>query len=310
MSTLKLERLLSDRALLAATCEALAKHMNGRRMHRLRFLLAELALRPDGGSLFSQDREWLTAGMGLADDLRGRWEAELTRLRSVGVNMVACIDAAYPVNLTLVHDSPPLLFVRGALNGRDRRAVAIVGTRKASKDGLDLAQRLASGVVEKGYTVVGGLAAGIDTAAHAAAVNAGGRTIAVLGTDVERVYPASNRALAEAVCSSGACVSQFLPGSATGSWSFPARNLTTSGLSLATVVVEASATSGARHQAEAALEHGRPVFLVESLVTRQRWADEMASASHGAHVVGDEAEIVQRLERHLEIVADSGFVFA
>jgi len=310
MGTARLEQLLSDKALLVATCEVLARHMNGPAMRRLRFLLEELSLDPDGQSLYEEDREWLDAGIGRAVERCEHWRTELARLRDVGIDVLACIDTDYPLNLSLVHDSPPLLFVKGALLGEDRRAVAIVGTRSASKSGLDLAARLASGVVEHHYTVVAGLAAGIDTAAHAAAVNAGGRTIAVFGTDIERTYPAANRALANAVCRQGACVSQFLPGTASGAWAFPARNLTTSGLSMATIVVEASETSGARLQAEAALAHGKPVFLVKSLVTNQPWAEDMSKSQGDVTVINEADEVTGRLEEHLATVANNSFSFA
>ena len=310
MGTSRLERLSSDRALLVATCEALARHMNGSAMRRVRFLLEELARDPDGLSLYEDDREWLDAGIGRATARRDHWEAELERLRDVGVSVIACVDDDYPLNLRLVHDGPPLLFVRGTLVDDDRRAVAIVGTRRASKDGLDLAERLALGVVRRDFTVIAGLADGIDTAAHAAAVNAVGRTIAVFGTDIERIYPAANRTLARAICRHGACVSQFLPGTASGAWAFPARNLTTSGLSMATVVVEASETSGARLQAKAALAHGKPVFLVESLVTSQPWAAEMSKSRGDVTVVREADAIVEHLEEHLRLITNASFSFA
>ena len=310
MGTVKLENLLSDKPLLVATCEVLARHMNGPAMRRLRFLLEELALDASGASLYPEDREWLDAGIDKAVERHGHWQADLARLCNVGVDLTACIDDNYPLNLSLVHDGPPLLFVRGELTSCDRRAVAIVGTRSASKSGLDLAERLASGVVERDYTVIAGLAVGIDTAVHAAAVNAGGRTIAVFGTDIERTYPAANRALAAAISRHGACVSQFLPGTASGAWAFPARNLTTSGLSMATVVVEASETSGARLQAEAALAHGKPVFLVNSLVTSQPWAQEMADSPGDVTVISEADEVVERLEEHLAILANTSFAFA
>ena len=310
METRTLEQLLSDRALLVAVCESLAKSMNARAMWRLAFLLEELALDRDASALHPEDRGWLEAGLASAAARHNHWEGELARLRVAGIAMIACTDSSYPLNLRLVHDAPPLLFVDGELTSEDRRAVAIVGTRAASDVGRALASRLAAGVVKRGYTVVAGLAAGIDTAAHAAALNAGGRTIAVFGTEIERVYPVANRTLAKAISKRGACVSQFLPGTASGRWSFPARNLTTSGLSMATVVVEASESSGARRQAEAALKHGKPVFLVESLVTDQPWAQEMSQSPSNVTVVQDAEQIVDALDDHLAVVADGTFAFA
>lgn len=296
---------LDDRALLVAVCEDLVPFMNGEKMCRLSLVLDELALDPGGSLLDDEDRSWFSAAVERSRDRRGHWELELKRLDQDGVRVMARIDPEYPVNLTLVHDAPPLLFVDGDLNEQDRRAVAVVGTRTASPEGQDLASAISTGLVSHGYTVVAGLAKGIDTAAHASALNAGGRTIAVFGTPIRTVYPAAHKPLARRIAQTGACVSQFLPGVRTGRWSFPARNLTGSGLSLATVVVEASESSGARHQAEAALRHGKRVFLVESLVTAQPWAASLASMTSNATVVGGSDAIVDELEASLVVGDDA-----
>lgn len=260
---------------LLAVCEQRARSMNGAAARRLVAVLDELSLGID--FVDRQDQEWLREALVEADRL-GRsafWAKEVERLKDDGVDILSCVDSSYPVNLAMTHDQPPVLFVRGGLIDSDARAVAVVGTRSASRQGLRLASRLASELVEGGVTIVSGLAKGIDTAAHAAVINAGGRTIAVYGTTIDRVYPAANRELARAVARSGACVSQFLPTTRTGPWCFPVRNVTTSGLSLGTIVVEAGEQSGARLQAEAALAHGKCVFLVEEL-TRYSWAKQMA----------------------------------
>lgn len=293
--------LLDDRALLVAVCENLVPSMNGSSMQRLACVLDELALSPDGRQLDEFDLEWLESGLSSAESKRGWWEGELARLRDLGVELIASADPSYPVNLTLVHDRPPLLFVNGKITEQDRRAVAVVGTREASQGGVNLAQRICRGLVAQEYTVVSGLAKGIDTAAHAATLNAGGRTIAVFGTPIEKIYPAANRAMAHRIAGAGACVSQFLPHTNTGPWAFPARNITGSGLSLATVVVEASESSGARIQAEAALKHGKRVFLVEPLVTKHAWATDMLSESLSTKVVSDADHIVEELEADLAV---------
>jgi DNA processing protein len=199
----------------------------------------------------------------------------------------------------MVYDHPPVLFVRGTLQASDARSVAVVGTRQPSRAGLELATSLARQLAATGITIVSGLAKGIDTAAHAAALNAGGRTVAVFGTTIDQVYPASNKSLARSVSRSGACVSQFLPGHATGPWSFPVRNVTASGLSLGTIVVEAGATSGARLQAQAAVAHGKKVFLVEQLVTGQPWASEMAAAEPLVTVARDADAILEAVDAEL-----------
>jgi DNA processing protein len=144
-------------------------------------------------------------------------------------------------------------------------------------------------------TVISGLARGIDTAAHEAALAAGGRTIAVLGTGIESpIYPAENRELAERMLERGALVSQFRPTAPPTKFSFPMRNVVMSGMSAGTVVVEASSTSGAKMQARLALEHGKPVFLLDSLVTRQAWARDYAER-RGARVVRSVDDIVAAL---------------
>lgn len=298
---------LADRALLVAVCEDLVPFMNGEKMCRLSLVLDELALEPDGSLVDDEDRSWFQAAVERSRERRAFWDLELKRLDQLGISIIAAIDPDYPINLTLVHDAPPLLFVEGRFDDRDRRAVAVVGTRAASSEGLHLAGVISADLVAQGYTVVSGLAKGIDAAAHAAALNAGGRTIAVFGTPIETVYPAVHKALAKQIARTGACVSQFLPSARTGRWSFPARNLTGSGMSLATVVVEASESSGARHQAQAALRHGKRVFLVESLVTAQPWAQQMESESRNVTVVSGAEMIVKELEADLAVGDDAVF---
>jgi DNA processing protein len=186
-------------------------------------------------------------------------------------------DDDYPANLRMIHNRPPFLMGRGSLGRDDERAVAVVGTRQASAEGRKAAYEIGRQLAEQSVTVISGLAEGIDTSAHRGALAAGGRTVAVFGTGIEIVYPAKNRALADAVASSGACVSQFWPSTRGARWTFPVRNLVTSGLSLGTVVVEAGETSGARLQAEAALRHGKRVFLLDRLARAQPWARAIAS---------------------------------
>lgn len=203
-------------------------------------------------------------------------ERLIEELAGRGISLVTVLDDGYPANLRLVYDRPPFLFVRGDLRDEDRRAIAVVGTRRASKEGLREADHLARGLVERGVVVVSGLALGIDTAAHEAALAVGGRTIAVIGNGISvPIYPRGNRALADRIVDSGgAVVSQFLPQAPPKPDNFRLRNRTMSGLALGTAVVEASGKSGARMQARMALEHGKRVFLVRELVTREPWAEQ------------------------------------
>jgi len=224
-------------------------------------------------------------------------------LGAKGVQLVTVLDDGYPWNLRMVYDRPPFLFVRGQLDDGDVRAVAVVGTRNASDAGLREADVMARGLVEHGVTVVSGLARGIDAAAHEAALAAGGRTIAVIGTGIERVYPAEHAELTERiVAAGGAVVSQFWPESPPTTFRFPMRNRTMSGLALGTVVVEASGKSGARMQARLALEHGKRVFLVRDLVTNEPWAQRYRDHA-GATEVGSVADVLEVIERLSEPVA-------
>jgi len=157
-------------------------------------------------------------------------------------------------------------------------------------------------LAEAGFTVVSGLARGIDSAAHLGALEAGGRTVAVLGTGIERMYPAENAALAERIAGSGGLVSQFWPTAGPTRTTFPMRNAVSAGLALATVVVEASATSGARHQARLALGQGRLVVLPDELVGAEAWARAVA-ARNGVAVVGDLGGLVGILDRQARLEA-------
>jgi DNA processing protein len=218
----------------------------------------------------------------------GAWEAAGMRLHTV-------LDPGYPENLRAVHDRPPFVFVAGTLAAADRRAIAVVGARVASPHGVWAARAIAEHLVDQSYTVVSGLAAGIDNAAHTAALAAGGRTVAVIGTGLRRYYPPHHEALQRRIAAECAVISQFWPDAPPSRRSFPMRNAVMSGLSLATVVVEASLTSGSRIQARLALEHGRPVFLLESLLEHQ-WAREFA-AKPGARVISSPEEITTFVER-------------
>jgi DNA processing protein len=172
----------------------------------------------------------------------------------------------------------------------------VVGARKATPQGLASAATIAQHLTDNGYTVVSGLAAGIDTAAHTAALARNGRTVAVIGTGLARCYPAQNAALQRRIAADCAVISQFWPDAPPSRRSFPMRNAVMSGFALATVVVEASDTSGARMQARLACAQGRPVFLLASLVQRQAWAKDYASRP-GTHVVRQPEDITTILER-------------
>ena len=221
-------------------------------------------------------------------------EAMLAELADDGIQLTSVLADDYPANLRVIYNLPPFLTYRGALRDDDTRSVAIVGTRQASQEGVEEASRLAAALTGAGVTVLSGLARGIDTAAHDATLAAGGRTIAVMGTGIRTVYPAENRDLAERIAETGALVSQFWPDTPPTTYSFPRRNIVMSGMGQGTVVIEASATSGAKMQARYALEHGKQVFLLASLVRHHPWARKYLD--RGAIEVADAGEIVRRLQ--------------
>jgi DNA processing protein len=223
-------------------------------------------------------------------------EEQVITYEEEGIQLVTVLERTYPANLRMVHDRPPVLFVRGELKAADERAVAVVGSRKASPAGLETAAAIARELVGHDYVVFSGLAAGIDTAAHKATLAAGGRTVAVVGTGLRHYFPKQNRELQDRLAATTAVVSQFWPGQEPRRWTFPQRNAVMSGLARATVVVEAGNKSGARMQARLAIEHGRPVFLLRSLL-RHQWALTYASERPGTYVVDDGDEVVEHLER-------------
>jgi DNA processing protein len=203
-------------------------------------------------------------------------------------------DVGYPALLAVTR-LPPALFIRGSITEDDGLAVAIVGARRASSYGIEVAERLAADLAARGVTIVSGLARGIDTAAHRGALAAGGRTIAVLGHGIDVCYPPENRALADDIVANGALVSQFFPGTPPRPWHFPERNRTLAGLALGVVVVEAAARSGALITAGAAADFGREVYAVPGRITSETAAGPHGLLRDGATLVRSWMDIVQEL---------------
>jgi DNA processing protein len=231
------------------------------------------------------------------------WRKTLDDATADGITRLITVDdSEYPENLRRIYNHPPFLFVRGTLLPQDTRSIAIVGTRRPQgPEGPRQARELASELARRGVTVVSGMAAGIDTVAHTAALEAGGRTIAVLGTGIDKVFPKENAFLATRIPGEqGALISQFWPGAPPSKISFPMRNVVTSGISLGTVVVEANGKSGARLQARLAIEHGKRVFLVRSLVLQEEWARKFAER-RGVKVVETVDEVLPVMEAELEV---------
>ncbi len=187
-------------------------------------------------------------------------------LQSKDIQVLTWLDEQYPRLLREIDQSPPVLYVRGGLNISDEIAVAVVGTRRVTKYGRQVAEEIAIGLAQNGVTVVSGLARGVDSIAHQAALEAGGRTIAVLGSGVDKIYPPEHRRLAERIIAQGALLSDYPPGTQPDATNFPPRNRIISGLSLAVVVVEAGEKSGALITASFAADQGRDVFAVPGYI--------------------------------------------
>lgn len=228
-----------------------------------RFGSIEEVMEARGGELARVPR----VGWKLADEIvmvRESDEAqrEIERAEELGVHLVSIESPDYPEGLKYIHYPPILLYMRGEWTREDLLAFAVVGSRRCSYYGRSQAERLARGLAARGITVVSGLAVGIDSAAHRACLKAGGRTIAVLGSGLARIYPRHNESLADQVAEQGALISEFPMLAAPEATNFPRRNRLISGLSLGVIIVEAGRRSGALITANWALEQGKEVFAV------------------------------------------------
>jgi DNA processing protein len=197
-------------------------------------------------------------GAGRQMDLDQVW----AKIEAQGINILTWADEEYPARLREIDQPPPVLYIRGEYLQDDLFAVAIVGTRKVTPYGRQVTEELASFLAANGITVVSGLARGVDAIAHQTALKVGGRTMAILGSGVDRIYPPEHRGLAEQMMERGAVISDYAVGTPPDASNFPPRNRIISGLSLAVVVVEAAETSGALITAEFAAEQGREVFAI------------------------------------------------
>lgn len=210
-----------------------------------------------------------------------------------GIRMILHDDIEYPQSLKSIYDPPPYLFIKGEILPSDSMAIAIVGSRKASNYGLLTSKWLASELAKSGLTIISGMARGVDSYAHLGALEAKGRTIAVMGCGLDKAYPPENRSLKEKIESFGASISEYPPGSPPLAWHFPARNRIISGLSLGVIITEAGEKSGALITADMALEQGKEVFAVPGNIREK--------THRGTHqLIKDGAKLVQGVEDILE----------
>lgn len=235
-------------------------------------------------------------------------DAEVDRIHAAGIQILTWDDPGYPSLLRHIHGPPALLYVRGELTPADEWAVAVVGTRRASVYGREVTRRLAGDLAANGIAVVSGLARGIDTQAHKAALEAGGRSIAVLGHGLDRIYPAENANLAREIIERGALVTEYALGIPPEGGNFPARNRIISGLSLGALVVEAGEGSGALITADFAVEQGREVFAVPGNIFHRGAAGTNRLIQQGAKAVTRVEDILEELNltmvaQHREVQA-------
>ncbi len=225
---------------------------------------------------------------------------QLASLEAKGVRLLSFEDAEYPCNLREIPDPPPLLFLRGRILPGDERSIAVIGSRRASSYGISACHRLVRELVDQGFSIVSGMAKGVDAAAHWAAMEREGRTLAVLGTGVDVVYPKANRKVFESVPDHGALLTEFLPGTEPFAKNFPKRNRIISGMALGVLVVEAAERSGTMITVRTALEQGREVFAVPG--------DIRSAVSRGTHrLIKEGAKLVEKAEDVLEEFPFHGF---
>jgi len=210
-------------------------------------------------------------------------EETLQRVLASGIQILTWQDEAYPSRLKQIDQPPPVLYLRGNLLPEDDWAVAIVGTRAVTPYGRQATEELADTLARNGITVVSGLARGVDAIAHTAALKAGGRTLAVLGSGVDKIYPPEHRSLAEKMTAQGAILSDYAPGTPPDSVNFPPRNRIISALARAVVVIEAADTSGALITAEFAAGQGREVFALPGSIYAPQSRGTNRLVAKGAH---------------------------
>ena len=222
--------------------------------------------------------------------------ADLEWLRASGARLLLSGEADYPRALAAIGGAPPALYVAGDVAALNAPQLAMVGARRASPLGRAIARELACALAQAGLTITSGLATGIDAASHEGALLAGGQTVAVLGTGLDRIYPAENAALAARVRATGALISEFPPRTGPQRQNFPRRNRVISGLALGTLVVEAARNSGSLITADRAAEQGREVFAVPGSIRSPLSRGCHKLIREGAHLVEESTDVLTGLQ--------------
>lgn len=222
-------------------------------------------------------------------------EKQIKDLGKRGISVVCFNEPSYPEVLKEIPDAPVVLYVKGAYQPEDHYGIAVVGSRKHTAYGEAVTQRISGELASAGFTVISGMARGIDTFAHKSALASGGRTIAVLGSGLDVLYPSENRGLAEKIAASGCLISEFPPGTQPNRENFPRRNRLISGLSMGVLVVEAAEGSGSLITASIALEQNREVFAVPGNITSRTSAGTNILIRQGARMVLKTDDIIEEL---------------
>ena len=298
------------------TFDVYTRYMESRGDEESVALLALLALKPGGRTWDQIANEVALTGSAVAvlDEVRQdsatlfddpaieKATADATRALAQwsadGLDFISILSERYPAHLAQVFDAPPFLFARGLVDPTDR-GMSVVGSRHCTPEGCAMARDAVRILAEHGLTTIAGLAEGIDTAAHRAALDLGVRTVAVLGTGIRKYAPAANRALQDEIAERGLLLSQFYPDQPPTKQTFPMRNGTMSGYGLATIVVEAGEYSGTRIQARRAADHGRPVIMSAHIAESTTWGRSLAGAP-GTWVVRSRSEVEQAVDEVIE----------
>jgi DNA processing protein len=246
-------------------------------------------------------------GRELAETI-SHWESkvdltqELDQIKALDVTLMTLADSHYPENLRNLYDPPLVLYVKGKLAEKDKKALSLIGSRSATYYGREMARKMGFQLAYAGFTVVSGLARGIDTASHEGALAAKGRTIAVLGCGIDQVYPPENKLLAEKISETGAVISEFPIGTKPDRQTFPIRNRIVSGLGMGLVVIEAAKNSGALITARMALDQGRHVFAMPGRVDTPHSRGCHALIKQGAKLVESAEDVCSEFEFFLPVL--------
>jgi len=267
--------------------------------------------------IFKKSREELTELSFISDKLAGNIlenqkeefiEKQLALLEKYNVRLLSILDDEYPRLLKYSYNPPILLYVKGELLLDDDLAFAVVGTRKPTQYGKIAVRRIVPKLSLAGFTIVSGLAYGIDGAAHHEALNAGGRTVAVFGTGLDTIYPSAHRELAKRVLTNGALISELPLGSKIEAWNFANRNRIISGMSKGTLVVEGVKTSGALLTAKYALEQNRDIYAIPGNINSPQSEGPNYLIKLGAKIVSDPADILEEYQLKLKLVNDTASI--